>query len=398
MWAVKMSLQTKIDNYITSLLKSKYHLYYIFLFSLIAVFLSRLLLLLFCTIINPGTSFIREMCSIWDNNWYFSIISNGYSIEPSGHAAGNAASWAFFPLDVILIKLVSLNGIIDYKITGFVLNNVIFIAAMVLSYKYIIMTRQNYVVAIIYILLMTFGPYCFYFSCLYTESLFLFLLICALICMQQEHYIRMGIFGMLLSACRVTGVFFVFVVLIFLLCKYFNNRKVTIIDYIKDILTNKSLIIGISIIPAGLFLYMLYLYKLTGDVLAFQHIQIAWRGGIGKGFVHNVAVSLLSLEFVDVYEVLVLFIVVLTFLFQVKHYPYECVMYIVPVVVQLTTSDSFITLARYSIGTGVFVISFVEMIKKHLSKQAQCSVYVFLLVLSWVLSASWFLYRQITQG
>lgn len=393
-----MNLLAKIDKHIAYFLKSKYQLFYVFVFSLIAVFISRLLMMVFCMIINPEVGFIEKMCSIWDNNWYYSIIHNGYPVEPSGHAAGNAASWAFFPLDAILIKFISLNGIIDYRITGFVLNNLIFIFAMVLSYKYIIMTRQDYVLALTYILLMTFGPYNFYFSCLYTESLFLLLVMSALIEMYKEHYIRMGIFASLLSVCRVTGVFFVFVVFIFLFCNYYNGKNLAIISYIKQLLINKHLLIGICIIPLGLFSYMFYLYHLTGDALAFQHIQIAWRSGVGKGLFYNIAISLLSLEFIDVYEVFVFFLVLLTFMFQVRRYPYECVMYLVPVIVQITTSNSFITLARYSIGTGVFVISFIEMVKKHCSKSAQCIIAIFLLVLSSVLLASWFLVRRITQG
>ena len=99
----------------------------------------------------------------------------------------------------------------------------------------------------------------------------------------------------------------------------------------------------------------------------------------------------------DVYEVAVLFIVIVTLIFHVKRYLHETILYIVPVVLQFF-SPSLLGVARYSIGTGVFVIAFVEMLKTHLSKTAQIVVYAFLLMLSFILSMSWFMRRPITIG
>lgn len=376
---------------------SKHSWLYVVLFSVMALIASRLILCLLCHMQDPEVDFVSKMCSIWDNNWYYGVIYDGYPNEPTGHAEGNAAAWAFFPLDAILIRIFSINGRFDYRTTGFILNNLFFLAGVLASYKYILLTRKDANLALIYILLMSFGPYCFYFSCLYTESLFMLLTICVFIEMQQEHYIRMGIFGLLLSGCRATGIFVVFSVLIFIIKKHIS-KKSRFLEFLKDTMTNKSLLIGTCMIPAGLFLYMFYLYKLTGDSLAFAHIELAW-GREAKAFelIPFIGKSLLSTEFVDVYEVAVLFIVIVTLIFHVKRYLHETILYIVPVVLQFF-SPSLLGVARYSIGTGVFVIAFVEMLKTHLSKTAQIVVYAFLLMLSFILSMSWFMRRPITIG
>ena len=204
---------------------SKHSWLYVVLFPVMALIASRLILCLLCHMQDPEVDSVSKMCSIWDNNWYYGVIYDGYPNEPTGHAEGNAAAWAFFPLDAMLIRIFSINGRFDYRTTGFILNNLFFLAGVLASYKYILLTRKDANLALIYILLMSFGPYCFYFSCLYTESLFMLLTICVFIEMQQEHYIRMGIFGLLLSGCRATGIFVVFSVLIFIIKKHISKKK-----------------------------------------------------------------------------------------------------------------------------------------------------------------------------
>jgi hypothetical protein len=59
----------------------------------------------------------------------------------------------------------------------------------------------------------------------------------------------------------------------------------------------KEMLLGGLLIPLGMGLFMLHLYRLTGDALAFLHVQKAWgrifgnpltviAGGIHKGTIH----------------------------------------------------------------------------------------------------------------
>lgn len=375
---------------------SKRSLLNVFLFSLATVIVSRLILALIGVIYNPEMDFIYHSTSYGDSNWYSKVIVDGYQTEPSGHPAGDAASWAFFPLDVMLIRAFTLNGLLDFRISGVLVNSCLFVLALVQSHRYIMLTRNDVNLSVIFILLMCFGPYNFYFSTLYTESMFFLLCVTSLLEMRQKHYIRMGISGMLLSACRVTGVFIVFCVLIFILKEHFSNKEERFTDFLKSTLTNSRLIIGVCMVPAGLFAYMLYLYNLTGDSLAFMHIQKAWRSGTGEGIIKNFCNALVSESFVDVFYAFYLVIILIVAIYTIKRCPSEIVMYVLPLIITVLTTPNYLGVARYSIGTGVFVISFVEMLKKHLSKSAQLVIYFLLFLLSNVVTLSWYMGRPIT--
>ncbi len=90
---------------------------------------------------------------------------------------GDSSEWAFFPFYPMLMKGIHMIFPLNYDILAFMVNSLFFAMALVLAVKYILLTRDDLVHALVFVFLMAFGVYNFYFSLLYTEALFIFLLL-----------------------------------------------------------------------------------------------------------------------------------------------------------------------------------------------------------------------------
>jgi hypothetical protein len=95
-----------------------------------------------------------------------------------------------------------------------------------------------------------------------TESLFVVLTVASFYAARRERWWTAGVIGVLASATRLTGVLLLPSLLVLSWQMYRSLQ-------IKKVL-------GLLLIPFGLFAYMFYCWRLTGDALAFKHAQIAW--------------------------------------------------------------------------------------------------------------------------
>ncbi len=167
---------------------------------------------------------------------------------------------AFFPLYPNLISIgmnIFGENIRIAAISGLIISSVAFISALGLFYKLLKLDyNRNFSLGVILILLLY--PASFYFNAVYTESIFLFLVVASFYFFRTKSYFWAGIFGFLASTTRVFGV------LLFL-------------SFIIDALASKTplrKIYWILLIPAGLISYMAYLYYSVGDPLAFYSLQL----------------------------------------------------------------------------------------------------------------------------
>lgn len=308
----------------------------------------------------------------WDAGWYKSIIESGYSdfngIKLEGQ--NGAANWAFFPLMpaymVFLRKVLPSMGL---EILGFLANTAIFGIALFAGSRYILLTRpQNGgKAAFCWLFIMCFGPYSFYYSSLYTESIYLLCLCLCFYFLEQEQYIKLGVCGIFLSASRNTGVLFVFAILTHSLHRFFKDRMgelnpKLLWEYVKKTLNDHKLILGTCMCPLGLFLYMLHLYFLVGDPMAFAHVQRAW----GKEITNPAEIVLRTLGAasrgaVNQEAYFLLFIVIgaclLGWLFVQKHYT-EFVLGCIFLVVPLSTGIA--SIPRYMVGGFVFYLALAD--------------------------------------
>ncbi len=341
--------------------KSPYWKWNIFLFILICFLVSRMLMLavqLFYQYdIGKAEPFLTSM-QRWDANWYHDIAKYGYA-DPNISNSEGQVPWAFFPLFPMLIRAFYLLTDQDILIIGTIINSIAFISALYMAFRYIILTRENVYKAVLFVIFMTFGIYSFYFTALYTEAIFLFLLVSSLYHLKKRNYLITGVFGALLSATRNTGVLLIIAVIVQYISDYMkNSTEKSIKHFIKEVTSNEKFILCLAIIPLGIFCYMFYLWNLTGDPLAFMRVQIVW----GRSLHNPFYILLRSLCSIHPYEHIMAFIswigiYFLWFLLKRKR-GIECVLGTFFLFIPLSTSIA--SMQRYLIGSFVFVLAFID--------------------------------------
>ena len=213
-----------------------------------------------------------DIINQWDSGWYLKIVKEGYEIlPPITNGNINYVSWAFFPLYPLSLYIVNLLIPLDLSLVSYILSNFFTLVAMIFSTLYLIDTKREKSIYLFYFLLL-FGPYCFYFSSAYTESLFIMLLAMGMYYLNKKKWIYAGIVCGLLSATKTVGVLFFFCVLGKMICE----QKGNFLKKIKEVLMDGKKVFALFLCPSGLFCYMTYLYYHTGDVFAFVHAQRGW--------------------------------------------------------------------------------------------------------------------------
>ena len=215
--------------------------------------------------LNHGRSFasladLMGMWNVWDTYWYLGIAQSGYTTATNSVGMAN---YAFFPLYPTLIRLVSLvTG--DYLLSGLIVSNVCLLIACVYLYKYVAYDTDETTAmrSVKYLFLF---PTAFIFSAALTESLFLALALICLYYAKKGNWQVAGIIGFFVALSRPPGV------IIALPMAY---------EYLKryGVRTPRPDFLLLLLPPIGLSVYAAYNFYLTGDPLAFMHIQATWGG------------------------------------------------------------------------------------------------------------------------
>lgn len=185
----------------------------------------------------------------FDGEHYLSIAQDGYK----------GLEQAFFPVYPILMRFLALPfwvNLYSLTIAGLTISNLSFILALIFLHKLIKIDFPKRVALLTLTSLIIF-PTSFYFGALYTESLFLLLIVLSFYFGLKNNWKLAGIFGMIASATRVFGI---------LLLPAF------IIEAWQKKVWSLNLL-WLLLIPLGLLTYLYYLWQTTGDPLIFYHNQ-----------------------------------------------------------------------------------------------------------------------------
>ncbi|BCJ87118.1 mannosyltransferase family protein [Effusibacillus dendaii] len=192
----------------------------------------------------------------WDSLWYLRIATDGYA---------ELKRAAFFPLYPYLIRGLHFAFDMPYRIGGLLIANVTLLLALYLLLRLLARDFSRSHAVYTGLLLVVF-PTSFYFSALYTESLFLFLTVGCLLSIRQEKWLLAGIFGFFAALTRNTGFLLVFPFLYaYLSARNFQWRQI------------RPDIVAIALIPTGLIVYMTLLFFKIGDPLGFVRAQKFWN-------------------------------------------------------------------------------------------------------------------------
>jgi len=155
----------------------------------------------------------------------------------------------------------------DNLIAGLIISNVAFFVA--LGYLYALTKKEfgDDSTAFHAIFYTAIFPTAIFFSAVYTESLFLALTVASVYYARRGNFITSGVVGALAALTRVEGVL-VALPLLYEVWRGWREGQSTAL--LRGI-------IGLSLVPAGLLVYMTFLYALVGDPMAFQKIQVDWN-------------------------------------------------------------------------------------------------------------------------
>lgn len=193
----------------------------------------------------------------WDGHWYALAALEGYGYDRS--------VTAFYPLYPLLLRAGSwlLGGRIE--LAGVVISNLAFLGALGLLYQLARadFSRRTAERALLYLALF---PTAFFYSALYNESLFLFLSVGSIYAARRDHWWVAGLFGFLGALTRTQGVLLLIPLgIMFLRQQGWQPRYW------------RANPMSLTLVPAGVLVYMAYLRWLWDDPLVMVRVQQQWE-------------------------------------------------------------------------------------------------------------------------
>ncbi len=207
----------------------------------------------------PVAQNLRRLAGRGDGGWYLSIAVHGYDHVPFD--AARPHDWAFFPAYPLLVRAVT-TVTRDYPLTAIALSNLLFFAALLVLHKTVLALGLDVTVADRVLIYVAAFPMSHFFSLPHTESLFLLLSAGCFYAALKDRWAVAGAVGAIASATRVIGVLLAPALLLLYLKRHGKRWS--------------AQLLWVLLVPVGLVLYMLYLWRVTGDPLAFKHVLVAW--------------------------------------------------------------------------------------------------------------------------
>lgn len=217
----------------------------------------------------------------WDGGWYKGIAVRGYSNIPAASGESNVAFFPFYPLLIRALHTV----IPDPYVAALLVSNVAFLLALIVLYRLARLYLDEGAARRTLVLVAVF-PFAFYFSAVYSESVFLLAVVAAFYFGERRRWLWAALAAAAASATRAVGIFTVVgLVVLYLQHIDFQWRRVR-----PDIL-------WLALGGAGLVAWMVYLGSAFGNPLAFAYAQdVAGWGYFGPGDMLSALRSALSVS------------------------------------------------------------------------------------------------------
>jgi Gpi18-like mannosyltransferase len=201
----------------------------------------------------------------WDSNWYLDIAKNGYQ-----YRIGELSNIVFFPLYPLLIKIIGtvVNG--QFGFAGWLINIVSLCGATAFLYR-LMREQHTDIDSTQTVMMMLIFPTAFFFSIIYTESLFLFFSIATFFYALRRQFLFASLFGLAAALTRVTGILLIFPLLI------------EIVQIHRQDHTWRPTYLSVLLIPGAVAAFFLFHLARFGDFLLFFKVESSW----GRFFAFN---------------------------------------------------------------------------------------------------------------
>jgi Mannosyltransferase (PIG-V) len=213
--------------------------------------------------VTPNVHPFLNMWTRWDSLWYIEIAKNGYGFKPD-----SPSTTAFFPLYPICMRLVhryiKLPNDAGWALSGIMVSNLALVAA--LCYLVLLIRRDfDETIAARTVLYLSIFPATLFLSAVYTESLFLLVVVSAFYYARKGCWLLAGLIGAAGAVCRAPGFLLILPFGVeYLAQKNFRWREIKI-----DILP-------LVLIPLGLVGHIAYLRFRFGEWDIVEQSQAIW--------------------------------------------------------------------------------------------------------------------------
>ena len=226
----------------------------------------------------PLRHFDSELLNLpvrWDAGWYLQIVTEGYRYAPGDPAVQQ--NIVFFPAYPMLMRFAGrlLGGnLIGYVAAGMTISLASFFGALVYLYAF---ARDRYGddTARCAVWLLAAYPFAIFFGALYTESLFLLGTAGAFYHFSKQQFGRAALWGLLVGLTRLNGSLLV-LPLAWLALGPGPTLGSAPTRTSRTSRTHVKALAAAAAPGAGLLIYALFIWRLTGDPLAFFTSQAAW--------------------------------------------------------------------------------------------------------------------------
>lgn len=209
----------------------------------------------------------------FDTGWYLKIARDWYPDLKSTNSSPSFEQYSFFPLYPALIRSLHFVTGINNFILGLLISNVCFFLSGLLLYK-ISEKLYDKKIAEWSLIFMYLFPVSFIFSGVFTESLYLVVILSSFYFAFNEKWFAAGIFSLLLTLCRPVGFMIMLpLAFIYLKNKNFNFREINVQA------------MNFIFVPAGIILLLWLNYANSGDPFMFAH-NPGYSGKISNPFIN----------------------------------------------------------------------------------------------------------------
>lgn len=220
----------------------------------------------------------------FDGVHYLTIIERGYH--------GTALIQAFFPAYPSLVGIVD-TLVKNAIVSGLIISNLFFFGTLIAWFTLLEVEKLSPWVGVVVLL---FFPSAFFLGALYSESLFIFLIVTSFLAARQKAWVVASILAGFASATRVVGIFLLPALVIEYLVQQLPNNELnfTFVSFraawrhwwqhltLRDI----QYLIGIIVVGSfGLLGYMTYLGQQFSDPLYFFHVQAEFGAGRSESLI-----------------------------------------------------------------------------------------------------------------
>ena len=232
----------------------------------------------------PLRHFNNELLNLpvrWDAGWFLQIVTDGYTYSPTD--ATSQQNIVFFPAYPLLVRVIGrvLGGnMIGYVWGGMLVSLAAFFGALVYLYA-LTSDAIGEDAARDSVWLLAAYPFALFFGAVYTESLFLLGTIGAFYHFSRREFGRAAVWGLLVGLTRLNGALLALPLAV-LAMQSRQARQFRL-----------ETVAAIAAPIAGLAMYALFIWRLTGDPLAFITGQLAWGRryqGLGALVVHQYSI------------------------------------------------------------------------------------------------------------